>query len=164
MLLARPAQKEQECVLSYLIRVSSVNGFKHVGKLLGGAGLNWKNSRIPSHNILSGEYDLGACLKNLGLPSVTIGSAQVYQAFIRIVDTSHIFVKSPRICPECIRENGYCSKDWVYLPIVSCLKHKRLLVDIDGRTGEKLSWYRSCLLYTSPSPRDQRGSRMPSSA
>ena len=30
----------------------------------------------------------------------------------------------------------------------------------------ELSWthYRSCLLYTSPSPRDQRGSRMPSSA
>ena len=25
-------------------------------------------------------------------------------------------------------------------------------------------WYRDCLLYTSPSPRDQRGSRMPSSA
>ena len=25
-------------------------------------------------------------------------------------------------------------------------------------------WYRICLLYTSPSPRDQRGSRMPSSA
>ena len=24
--------------------------------------------------------------------------------------------------------------------------------------------YRACLLYTSPSPRDQRGSRMPSSA
>ena len=25
-------------------------------------------------------------------------------------------------------------------------------------------WSRACLLYTSPSPRDQRGSRMPSSA
>ena len=25
-------------------------------------------------------------------------------------------------------------------------------------------WIRACLLYTSPSPRDQRGSRMPSSA
>ena len=25
-------------------------------------------------------------------------------------------------------------------------------------------WYHVCLLYTSPSPRDQRGSRMPSSA
>ena len=28
----------------------------------------------------------------------------------------------------------------------------------------KTSKYRGCLLYTSPSPRDQRGSRMPSSA
>ena len=26
------------------------------------------------------------------------------------------------------------------------------------------AWYAACLLYTSPSPRDQRGSRMPSSA
>ena len=27
-----------------------------------------------------------------------------------------------------------------------------------------MNWDRNCLLYTSPSPRDQRGSRMPSSA
>ena len=35
---------------------------------------------------------------------------------------------------------------------------------IDGSTNANLGlpWY--CLLYTSPSPRDQRGSRMPSSA
>ena len=32
--------------------------------------------------------------------------------------------------------------------------------DFDAATQE----YKSCLLYTSPSPRDQRGSRMPSSA
>ena len=31
-----------------------------------------------------------------------------------------------------------------------------------GNEGSK--YYESCLLYTSPSPRDQRGSRMPSSA
>ena len=32
--------------------------------------------------------------------------------------------------------------------------------------GEEMPWAKvwSCLLYTSPSPRDQRGSRMPSSA
>ena len=34
-----------------------------------------------------------------------------------------------------------------------------------ARRGEgDLTWKRICLLYTSPSPRDQRGSRMPSSA
>ena len=30
--------------------------------------------------------------------------------------------------------------------------------------GKKIAWIGDCLLYTSPSPRDQRGSRMPSSA
>ena len=36
-------------------------------------------------------------------------------------------------------------------------------VDYDG-DGYPLGQERNCLLYTSPSPRDQRGSRMPSSA
>ena len=36
--------------------------------------------------------------------------------------------------------------------------------DADGNTVFSLSWSETCLLYTSPSPRDQRGSRMPSSA
>ena len=31
-------------------------------------------------------------------------------------------------------------------------------------TVDPLAFYRVCLLYTSPSPRDQRGTRMPSSA
>ena len=34
-----------------------------------------------------------------------------------------------------------------------------------GGGGKALSWMiKTCLLYTSPSPRDQRGARMPSSA
>ena len=41
-------------------------------------------------------------------------------------------------------------------------------VTVFNRTKSKaekwLSEYKGCLLYTSPSPRDQRGSRMPSSA
>ena len=42
---------------------------------------------------------------------------------------------------------------------------KRDLLEIAKNLGAKGSVYRqTCLLYTSPSPRDQRGSRMPSSA
>jgi len=33
-----------------------------------------------------------------------------------------------------------------------------------ARNTERVAMYSACLLYTSPSPRDQRGSRMPSSA
>ena len=35
---------------------------------------------------------------------------------------------------------------------------------VNGRTGPSREHPIACLLYTSPSPRDQRGSRMPSSA
>ena len=37
-------------------------------------------------------------------------------------------------------------------------------VDLVGSTGVVMTRVKICLLYTSPSPRDQRGSRMPSSA
>ena len=40
----------------------------------------------------------------------------------------------------------------------------RRLPEGDRYNGELLGKVRGCLLYTSPSPRDQRGSRMPSSA
>ena len=33
-----------------------------------------------------------------------------------------------------------------------------------ARTFQNIALFKGCLLYTSPSPRDQRGSRMPSSA
>ena len=38
------------------------------------------------------------------------------------------------------------------------------IVNADDYLGRFIDLYNDCLLYTSPSPRDQRGSRMPSSA
>ena len=50
-------------------------------------------------------------------------------------------------------------------------KHLEIAIEVGDRVGEGHAYgglgnaYHSlCLLYTSPSPRDQRGSRMPSSA
>ena len=41
---------------------------------------------------------------------------------------------------------------------------KAEVVSVDGDYVTVTAGLKSCLLYTSPSPRDQRGSRMPSSA
>ena len=41
---------------------------------------------------------------------------------------------------------------------------RNLIVRRDGPVTDETSIMKDCLLYTSPSPRDQRGSRMPSSA
>ena len=44
--------------------------------------------------------------------------------------------------------------------------HAALTTKFPTNNLDELTWYTgcACLLYTSPSPRDQRGSRMPSSA
>ena len=44
------------------------------------------------------------------------------------------------------------------------LDHRYEITTYENSICEDEVYFRSCLLYTSPSPRDQRGSRMPSSA
>ena len=48
----------------------------------------------------------------------------------------------------------------VEVPVSDVSAGRERWADIVGYEGQ----YQVCLLYTSPSPRDQRGSRMPSSA
>ena len=51
-------------------------------------------------------------------------------------------------------------KDWTVNPFRPLIKNNHLI----GRGANDMKSSIACLLYTSPSPRDQRGSRMPSSA
>ena len=48
--------------------------------------------------------------------------------------------------------------------LVAMLGVKQYLANKDGENEVPMATALVCLLYTSPSPRDQRGSRMPSSA
>lgn len=131
MLLYHPDPACDECLVSYLIRLSGNNGFKHVGHLLHYAGLNWKNNRVPVHQILSGEFDLAPLLLTLGLPEYHSKIAPIYQTFQRVIDTPYLLVKYPRVCPECLEELSYCKFQWAFLPIVACSRHKRMLVDVN---------------------------------
>ena len=142
MLLARPQQQASECAVGYLIRVSEKNGFSHLGHLLSYAGLPWKNSRAPVHSILSGSFNLEPYTNFLGLPAVNVPTSITYSSFKKIVDTSNILVRTPKICPDCISEQGYCESKWAFLPIVACGIHNRLLVDTETGSCKRLSWYR----------------------
>lgn len=81
MLLARPSIEPNECLVSYLIRISEKNGFKHIGHLLRHAGLAWKNNRVPVHQILTGEFDLNVYLLQLGLALAPLKLSQYLTLF-----------------------------------------------------------------------------------
>ena len=50
------------------------------------------------------------------------------------------------------------------ITVLSGVYTSNLLNDFEFYSGQILSLYEACLLYTSPSPRDRQKSRMPSSA
>ena len=131
-----------ECLLSYLIRISESNGFGHIGKLLKHAELNWKNNRAPVHQILTGEFDIAPILSKLQIPKASSKLAPIYSSFQRVIDTSYLITKYPKVCPECLKELGFCSYQWALLPVVACTKHRKILLDINPSDGKRLSWYR----------------------
>lgn len=144
-LLIRPHRQPDECIVSYLIRVSEQNGFHHIGHMLQHAGLPWKNLQIPAYQIITGEYDIEPYLSQLGLDYTYSRTTETFQSSQAPQFTTKIFVKTPRVCPKCVEENGYCSDLWSHIVYTICIKHKLLLVDTSTKTGKKLSWYRHSL-------------------
>ncbi|WP_444902545.1 TniQ family protein [Microbulbifer sp. SSSA007] len=142
MLLSRPFIQPEECLVSYLVRLSEQNGFNHIGKLLHYAGLKWKNNRVPVHQILTGKFNTRAFLATLGLIAGYSKLAPIYRSFRPIIDTPNLIVKRPKVCPDCLEELGYCKYQWALLPVVVCSKHQKMLIDVNPNSGMYLSWYR----------------------
>ena len=61
-------------------------------------------------------------------------------------------------------EFGRTRRGWLGVYIQDVTEEIAASLDFNETRGALVSSVRPCLLYTSPSPRDQRGSRMPSSA
>lgn len=144
-LLIRPNRHPDECMVSYLIRISERNGFHHIGHLLQHAGLPWKNLRIPAHQIMTGEYDITPYFSQLGLDYTYPRTADTFKSSQVPHFTTKIFVKTPKICPACLADKGYSSDLWSHIAYTACIKHKLLLVDTSPKTGKRLSWYRHSL-------------------
>jgi hypothetical protein len=142
MLLARPKINDEECLVSYLIQVAENNGFKNIGHLLHYADLGWKNNHAPVYQILSGKFDITSLLLNFGLTEYRSLTTPTCNTFQCVIDTHHILVSHPKVCPECLEELGYCRYQWAFLPVVACFKHKKMLIDVSSVSGKQLSWYR----------------------
>ncbi len=141
-LLIRSEQHADECINSYLIRISEANDFKHIGHMLKHGGLGWKNNRAPINQLMTGEYDIIPCFRNLGLKYTTPRTAKIYQALKNSGRTTKIFTTYPKVCPKCLEKYGYCKDLWSLLPYTACYEHKILLLDYSPTSNKRLSWYR----------------------
>ena len=83
----------------------------------------------------------------------------LFEAFIQLIATA--------IDKKSEYTGGHCSR----VPVITMMLADAVAKTTSGKykdfsmtEEERYELYIACLLYTSPSPRDQRGSRMPSSA
>ena len=70
-------------------------------------------------------------------------------------------------CKKALNETGgdlEAAVDWLRTKGIAKADKKAGRIAAEGLVAVALAPNSGCLLYTSPSPRDQRGSRMPSSA
>ncbi len=51
----------------------------------------------------------------------------------------------PRVCPECLKENGHCLMAWDMALVVACAEHQRILMDCCDYCQRAVSWSRPLL-------------------
>jgi hypothetical protein len=75
---------------------------------------------------------------------VTGGSDRFHQRLFRgqVVAAGHLNVKSPRICPVCVKDAMFCRAEWDIGLISACPLHGCLLVNTCWKCHQRLRWSR----------------------
>ncbi|KEI72972.1 TniQ family protein [Endozoicomonas elysicola] len=153
MLLYRPIPYEDECLLSYLIRLAEGNGIGSPAGIMNLAGYGNKSGKLRAKNILTGKSEIKGISKILDLSIDVIREI----SFQEIEDGGFYLVSgikiplglvrfnNPRVCPGCIKEYGYGLAIWNVVAITSCPEHKCSLVDCKIGKDKRLTWYRNKL-------------------
>ena len=125
------------------------------------------NNKARFDYIIIDDYEAGIALKGWEVKSLRAGRGNIKESYATIKD-SELLLIGAHISPLL---NSNVTDESESTRTRKLLMHRReinkisVLIKEKGQTLVPLSMYwKNCLLYTSPSPRDQRGSRMPSSA
>ena len=94
-------------------------------------------------------------------PSIWAWRAGRVKNFIKYIDQLAVIFPFEK---ELFQMSGYATVHYVGHPLADNVDAYKITDDEKQLLKKKWSIPEGCLLYTSPSPRDQRGSRMPSSA
>lgn len=146
MLLIRPLPELNESWRGYILRLSERNYLNIPKQMLRITGIDEKVLRttIPPLNSVA---------------TLTGHSEEVLRKIFPFTqETSHILllgnkiqkeyfrINSPKICPDCIRENKYISARWDIAEMNVCHVHKRRLISHCHECGKALTWYRKGIL------------------
>lgn len=143
MLLIRPLPELKESWRGYILRLSERNYLNNPKQMLRITNIDLKDLRttippLSSVAKLTGhtEEKLREIFPlTLETPHILLLGNKVQKEYFRI--------NSPKICPDCIRENKYISARWDIEPMNVCHIHKRHLISYCHDCSKGLTWYRN---------------------
>jgi hypothetical protein len=150
-LLRTPAPFIDECLMGYVLRLTQENLYERPSWIFDLAGLkiNLVSGGRPS---LFREYsDLTALQWVTGL-----SHRECEEIRYKLIDFENSVVVlnhylpiesirfgSPKVCPECLKQDDYCRIVWDLFPFTACPSHKTILIDKCPRCKKRLSWMRN---------------------
>ena len=152
LLVRTPRPHQNESLLGYVLRASEANGYEtpwHVFQLAGIAQGEMRSPSLPTEKI--------AAVLNLeasDLTTIAYVSKEKAQSFKLLAHSlgrspKHHFLslKHPKICPQCIQENGYVDAFWDLDAAVACPAHRSEPISRCPKCGDGISWFRPGLLH-----------------
>jgi len=146
MLIARPRPIEHEHILSYLVRLTQMNGYQSVVQLLKACKRPTPNNRIPATGLLFGGSSTSYICESCRITQDMLNQhvfTRAAKGFCKFEDimlpigalSTHHF----EFCPQCWAELGYVPFYQLLKPYTFCHVHHKALVDQDD-ANKPLIW------------------------
>lgn len=139
-LLRTPAPRPGESFPGYLLRLTEENSYDSLRWIPERAGLTVDPAR--------GKWaDLWTPGPHITLLCEMTGLSQVELACLRepLAPGCLMRWRAPKVCPSCLREEGWCRKAWDVLPFTVCPLHRIVLVDFCPHCANPISWARASI-------------------
>ena len=147
-----PKPEPDESPIGYALRLTERNGYETPTVILQLAGLGISSL----HNcqfVFGGQWDVSPLSRLTGAAAPSLSrlkyaaatsesSAHKFLVFGSPVRRYFINAKLPKVCPDCLCEDGYCRKVWELAPITACPRHRRMLLDECPGCRGRINWFR----------------------
>lgn len=149
-LLVTPFPRECESLLAFSLRTSEMNGYASPGHIFRYAGMNENETRIARIPLDKLAKLYGRSTSDFETMAYAGTTTARYGKNLRLlrhpVPAYHLQLRTPKVCPECVLEDGYISAFWELGYAVACPRHRRLALKACPTCERPLSWNRKGLL------------------
>ena len=146
LLVRTPKPHSLESYRGYLLRLSEANGLTSPNDILKLAGVPVGRMRCAEHPVELLSKVTGHAISLLAHLPLTHPTSNLQQVSGHTVSKGYSIISKSKICPCCIKENGYAPAFWDLMAVNGCFKHKQSLIAMCPECKTNLSYNRPSLL------------------